>query len=192
MSITHINRRGKIYYLHIGKTKTGKNKYFFSTKSIGTLAETIPNGYEIYENPNAQVFLRKVQPKVIMDIEKAIIEEGIRKYSKVKNCKIDIRKETITIYIPDQDIDELTNLFQSISHKSKEGIEKIIEKTLTFSPMLRFTLADKKNRKFIVERYCFLGSIDDWIEIGGLDSLENQIKRFVKHLGQESFYDLME
>ena len=179
MPIKHINRRGKIHYLHIGKTKTDKNKYYFSTKSNESLAKTIPNGYEIYENPNAQVFLRKVQPKIITDIEKAIIEKGVRKYSKVKNCKIDIRKETITIYTPDQNIDELTGLFQSVAHKSKEGIEKIIEETFTFAPMLRFTLADKKNRKFTAKRYCFIGSIDDWIDIGELDSLENQIERFV-------------
>jgi len=69
-------------------------------------------------------------------------------------------------------------------------IEKFIEQTLTFRPMLRFILIDEENRKFVAERYCFRGSIDDWIEIGGPDSLEKLVKRFVKHLGQDSFYDL--
>jgi hypothetical protein len=56
MTIEHINRRGKKYYLHEGKTKTGKPKYFFSMKSEGNTIDAIPEGYEIYENPNAQFF----------------------------------------------------------------------------------------------------------------------------------------
>jgi hypothetical protein len=53
MEIEYINRRGKKHYLHEGKSKTGKPKYFFSLKSEGTLVKTIPEGYEIYEHPNA-------------------------------------------------------------------------------------------------------------------------------------------
>jgi hypothetical protein len=62
MSIQYINRKEQIYYLHQGITKTGKPKYFFSMKAEGNVLEAIPDGYEIYENPNAQVFLRKIQP----------------------------------------------------------------------------------------------------------------------------------
>jgi hypothetical protein len=51
--ITHTNAKGKTYYLHQGTTKTGKPKYHFSMQSEGTLAESIPAGFEIYENPNA-------------------------------------------------------------------------------------------------------------------------------------------
>ena len=32
--------------------------------------------------------------------------------------------------------------------------------------MLQFVLTDKANRLFETQRYCFLGSIDDWITIG--------------------------
>jgi hypothetical protein len=56
MPITHTNRKGKKYYLHQGKTKTGKAKWFFSMKTEGELADSIPDGYETYEEPNAQVF----------------------------------------------------------------------------------------------------------------------------------------
>lgn len=59
MTIQHVNRKGDTYYLHQAKTKTGKPKWFFSTKQTGDLAQAVPGGYEIYENPNAQVFLRK-------------------------------------------------------------------------------------------------------------------------------------
>jgi hypothetical protein len=87
--ITHVNAKGKTYYLHQGVTKTGKPKYHFAMKSEGDLADSIPEGFEIYENPNAQVFLRRIPPKIITDEEKAIVEEGMRTYSDIKDYKIE-------------------------------------------------------------------------------------------------------
>src|ERR1700752_3044597 len=72
--ITHTNAKGKTYYLHQGTTKTGKPKYHFSMQSEGTLAKSIPAGFEIYENPNAQVFLRRIPPKIITDEERKVVE----------------------------------------------------------------------------------------------------------------------
>ena len=103
MSITHTNAKGKIYYLHQGTTKTGKSKYHFSMQSEGTLAETIPAGFEIYETPNAQVFLRRIPPKLITDEERQVVEEGMRKYASVQDYKIDVRGNAIEIHMAHQD-----------------------------------------------------------------------------------------
>ncbi len=66
MPVTYTNKSKKTYYLHHGKTKTGKPRYHFSMKDKGNLMEKIPEGYEIYEHPsNAQVFLRKKQPQIL-------------------------------------------------------------------------------------------------------------------------------
>lgn len=51
-------------------------------------------------------------------------------------------------------------------------------------------MEDKEKRLFTIERFCFLGGIDDWIYIGGPDSLGKQAKKFIKHLGKESFFEL--
>jgi hypothetical protein len=98
MPITYVNTKAKTYYLHQGVTKTGKPKYYFAMKSEGNLADSIPEGFEIYENPNAQVFLRRIQPKIITDEERQIVEDGIRAYSDVKDYKIDVKGNTIAIY----------------------------------------------------------------------------------------------
>lgn len=88
MSITHVNTKGKTYYLHQGVTKTGKPKYHFAMKSEGALVQSIPDGFEIYENPNAQVFLRRIPPKIITDEERQLVEDGMRQYASVKDYKI--------------------------------------------------------------------------------------------------------
>ncbi|BAY81550.1 hypothetical protein NIES267_10270 [Calothrix parasitica NIES-267] len=59
MAVEYLNRKGQKYYLHQGTTKTGKPKYFFSMKSEGNLVKKIPDSFEIYENPNAQVYIKE-------------------------------------------------------------------------------------------------------------------------------------
>ena len=57
-------------------------------------------------------------------------------------------------------------------------------------PVLRFILVDAERRLFTPERYCFRGSVDDWISIGPPESIEKLAAKYVKHLGQESMYEL--
>jgi hypothetical protein len=81
--ITHTNAKGKTSYLHEGTTKTGKPKYYCSMESEGHLAEDIPVEFESYENPNAQVFLRRIPPKIIPDEERKVVEDGMHRYSEI-------------------------------------------------------------------------------------------------------------
>ena len=81
MPVMYTNKKGKMFYLHCGTTKTGKPKYYFSMIREGTLVDTVPDDYEIYENPNAQVFLRRIQPKIITDDEFAVVEKGMKEFS---------------------------------------------------------------------------------------------------------------
>src|SRR5437667_2461418 len=108
--ITHTNAKGKTYYLHQGTTKTGKPKYHFSMQSEGTLAASIPAGFEIYENPNAQVFLRRIPPKIITDEERQVVEDGMRKYAEVQDCKIDVKGNAIVVYTADEDRETLADV----------------------------------------------------------------------------------
>src|SRR2546428_7612152 len=106
--ITHTNAKEKTYYLHQGTTKTGKPKYYFAMQSEGPLAESMPPGYEIYENPNAQIFLRRIPPKLITDEERQVVEAGMRTYADVKDYKIDVKGKAIVIYTADQNMATLS------------------------------------------------------------------------------------
>ena len=191
MTITYTNRKGKTYHLHRGKTKLGNPKYFFALRDEGDLVEAIPTGYEVYENPNSQVFLRRIQSQVITDDEMAVVEAGMRQYSRLERFIVDIKKNAIVIYTPDQDVDSLADTFSFLADSRNARVETVLEKVLTYSPMLQFVLTDKVNRLFETHRYCFLGSIDDWITISSEAELPRLVKTYVKHLGEESFYDLI-
>ncbi len=166
MTVQYTNRKSKSYYLHQGKTKTGKPRFHFSMKNIGNLAEEIPDGYEIYEHPvNAQVFLRKEQPKIITDIEKLLIDRHLKKLKSSRRYVVDIKGKVITIFESNQDIDAFKELLSGISNRGSLNaqftVDSFIDLTITYSPVMRFTLDDETRRTFIVERYCFRGSIED-------------------------------
>ncbi|MEA5551560.1 hypothetical protein VB713_11305 [Anabaena cylindrica UHCC 0172] len=190
MAVEHINRKGKKYYLHQGTTKTGKPKYFFSMKNEGTLVTSIPDGFEIYENPNAQIFLQRIQPKLITDYEIATVEAGMKKFSNLQYYQINVKKNTLYIYTPDQNVTRLSELYSSFSLTKSTDIQGNIARSISYSSMLRFVLCDENKRIFQTERFCFLGSIDDWIEIGSPDTLQKLIEKYVKHLDKDSFYEL--
>jgi len=190
MAVEYINRKCQKYYLHQGTTKTGNPKYFFSMKSVGTLVQFIPDGFEIYENPNAQVFLQKIQPQIITLEEIATLEKEIQKFSHLQYCRIDVKKEIISVYTPNQNISVLSEIYSSFPFPKPTDIQSVIARSLSYSAMLRFILSDHINRIFTTERFCFLGSIDDWIPIGHPDPLQKLVEKYVKHLEKESFYEL--
>ena len=64
----------------------------------------MPDGFEIYETPNAQVFLRRLQPKIITDVEKAMVEQGMKRFSTLKYYQIDVKKNAIIIFEANQHI----------------------------------------------------------------------------------------
>jgi hypothetical protein len=189
--ITHTNAKGKTYYLHQGTTKTGKPKYYFSMESAGPLAEAIPEGFEIYENPNAQVFLRRIPPKIITDEERQVVEDGMRKYAEVQDYKIDVKGNAIVVYTADQDIETLADVFKDMypTPSANRQLMSLLRKEIHYSPMLQFLLDDAKRRTFTAQRYCFRGSVDDWIDIG-YGPLTTLVKQYVKHLGKESYFEL--
>jgi len=119
-------------------------------QSEGTLAASIPVGFEIYETPNAQVFLRRIPPKIITEEERQVVEDGMRKYAEVQEYKIDVKGNAIVVYTADQDIDVLVNLFQDVgSMRDEAQIRSAIRREITYSPMLQFVLSDEKQRVFV-------------------------------------------
>jgi len=190
--ITHTNAKGQTFTLYQGTTKTGKPKYYFAMQSEGTLAQAIPAGYEIYENPNAQVFLRRIPPKIMTDEECQIVAEGMRTYATVKDYKVDVKGNALLIYTAEQDIDALADIFKHTHPNPLENAELMttLRNIVHYSPMLVFQLVDAQRRIFQTQRYCFLGSVDDWIEIGKPGQLSTLVKKYVKHLGQDSYVAL--
>lgn len=188
MTIQYTNRRGQIYYLYQGITKTNKPKYFFSTKKNGDGLEIIPDGFEIYENPNAQVFLRKKEPPLITELEKQTVINEIKKNACIQHYIVDVKKDYITIYTA-----QSNPLFEQSSWLAELRQLRNLQPSLiglNYAAEMRFQLVDVEGRYFMAERFCYRGSIDDWITISEPERLSRLVKQFVLHLGKDSLYEL--
>ena len=188
MSIQHVARHGKVYHLQSKPGKNGKLNYSFSRKPDGAPVDTIPKGFEIYETVRGQVFLRLIQPKLITDQELQMVRTALNAVAEEWKHKIEIRKNQIIIHAA-----------QSLgfgfgtdmgSWLSPQKIKEFEINNATYMLEMRFSLVDAEKRIFLPERFCYRGSVEDWIDIGSPDTLPKLLKKFFKHLGKDSLYEL--
>ena len=202
MAVQYTNRIGKTYYLREGQTKTGKPRYFFSAQKEGKgkILEHVPDGYEIYEHPqNAQVFLRKKRLQLITDIEKYLVEKYAKMLAGARQYRVDYKDEYITVYESDVNAEELKGVFGNLLEDiplrpgvtADDALNTLVSSVdRNYSAMLRFRLMDEERRTFTAERFCFRGSIDDWIFLAGPSDLKSLVEKYMKFLGTEAFFDL--
>jgi len=190
--ITYRNRHGDLYYLHEGKTKTGKPKYFFSRKRDGTVVAAVPAGFEAYESPNALVLLRRTVPSQVTSDETRTVSDAVRQNVKAKNAIVAAKGDAITVFMPSFDPGESADeLVVNFPFQDRARLLPVLERSVYFSPMMRFVLVDEETRECQAERWCSLGKIDDWIQVGSSGPLPKLARQFCRHLGKESFFELM-
>jgi hypothetical protein len=176
--VTHINRKQDTYYLHTRKTKTGKPRYWFSKSNEGDLVVSIPKGYEVYENPDAQVFLRKIVPQLVTPIEVAVVTRGLERYAPGQHCIVDVQGHHIVVHYSERvrlDLD-----------RYGFGVRELPPSSRSYLKVMRFSLIDGESRKFQVQRLCFRGSIEGWIDLldsASSGSLADLVKRYFHHIG---------
>jgi hypothetical protein len=188
MAFAYTNRRGKTYYLHTGPKRGGGIQHYVSTDLRGPVADALPEGFEIHETPNGQVYLRKKKTVRIQPAELALVERGLQRRQTSQHCYLaEVSDDMIVIHEGETHTDMLCafNLRLSV-----EGLEEYATRNANYLPVMRFVLQDEAKRIFQPQRYCFRGSVDDWIDIGEPDQLKKLAAKFLKHLGIDSLYEL--
>ena len=168
--------------------------YYFARKLTGTPVDQVPEGYEIYEDPeDAQVFLRHPKPTAILPIELAAARQAVETMASQSRAIVQAEAKSIVVYLADIDEDEITRTLGFLAREGSD-LARHREWMLTgtrYVKMMRFTLVDEDKRLFDVERWCFKGSIDDWSHPLSSGSLAQLLGRYVPHLGKQSFFELM-
>lgn len=191
--MNHVNRKGDVYYVFQGVTKTGKPKYYVSLKTksdAGQQIDSLPDGFELYEDPiDARVIIRKKQPSDVHDFELEFVRDRLGTEAPKVMTRVKIQGRSIVIY-------ESPNIghFDAIS-KRMGGLPNFaireMQSTSQMSPAFRFKLIEKHERVFEAQRFCFRGGVDDWISLHDEGSLDELCQRYLKHMGKESFYELI-
>jgi hypothetical protein len=194
MPITYTNRKGITYFLCRGVTKTGKPRYYFACEMKGEMVDELPPGYKISESINGIVSLAQDRPSPIFPEEMAVVEAAVKRHPKARNYRVGVKGDQIVVYERvGPDMGELVKIFKGIGPLSRGQVEELQEmedRGAQFTPVLRFILADAEQRTFRAERWCYLGSIDDWIHVGGWGPVDHLAGELIPKLGTDRFFEL--
>jgi hypothetical protein len=194
MPITYTNRKGVTYHLCRGVTKTGKPRYYFAREPKGEVLNEIPPGFKISESVNGVVSLMHDRPSPIWPEEMVAVEAAVRRHPKVHNYRVGAKGDRIVVYERvGPDTRDLLTEFKHLGPFSPgqvKGLQEILDRHARFTPVLRFILADAERRAFRAERWCYLGSIDDWIYIGQWEPIDQLASELIPALGTDEFFEL--
>lgn len=190
----YVNRQGNRYYVFQGTTKAGKPKFYVSKRpqsNSGSLVKSLPPEFELHESPSdGRVSVRRRRTSNIIPPERDLVHqlaETLSAYSQVQTL---IEGDRIVVYTPAVDAEHAAELMDRLfGHAAVARLADWTQRNTHYNAELRFSLADAEKRTYVLERYCYRGSIDDWITIGGPDLLETLAEKILPHLGHDSFFD---
>ena len=188
--VQHINRKVKTYYLHAATTKTGKTRYVMTRAREDALTE-LPEGYAVTENINGQVSAGRIQARLITETEQAPVKSKLEKLC-LPHYRCDAKGACITVYEPVHQRDDLSPTLQKMgicTAAFKENLAAIVDKG-PFEPVMRFRLIDRDKRIFDVQRMTYRGE-GGWRSLHKFRPLIDLVRKYLKHLGTDSFYELM-
>jgi hypothetical protein len=190
MPIAYTNRKGRTYFLCKGKTKTGKTRYYFAVEQKGEPVEEIPEGYKISESVNGIVSLVKDRPSLIHAKDVAVVEAEIRRHPKRQRYRVRSKHDRIEVYeMVGPDAENLAEIFGGFPFsRSVEQAQTFLDSHSQFRAEMRFILADPENHTFRAQRCCYLGSVDDWIDID-YGSIDRLAKELIPLLGTDELFN---
>ncbi len=83
---------------------------------------------------------------------------------------------------------ELKHADALASAEKREKTTDFLMRNMQYAPVMRFTL-DRESGKYQVARRCYRGE-EHWAALG-FGSIEKMANRYIKHIGEESFFDLV-
>lgn len=192
MPIEFKNIKQGTYYIKSKKTKKSNISYFMTRKNDKDCLENLPNGYEVFERyDTGMMYIRKIKKSNVRIEEIKILEKELKNNNSIIDYKLDVNGDEIKIYVAEKEgNDQIFEMFDKQLF-SKEQHEFIRSHFKRYEEKMRINLKERKtNREFEVMRYCYRGSIDDWITIDGGENIELLAKENLIHLGKKSYYDL--
>ena len=196
MSVSYTNRKGLTYMLYRGQTKTGKPRYYFGRpgQSQGEPVTELPPGFTISESVNGVVSLVKDRPALIQPEELAAIEAAVQHHPEARRYRIAVKHDRIEIYEQvGPDYEALLGELRTVGLLRPglaERLQTEEERYARYTPVLRFILLDPTQRLFGAQRMCYLGSIDDWLELGQTGPVATLARALIPALGTDQFYEL--
>lgn len=187
---TYTNRMGDTYYLHEGKTKTGKIRYFAAKKPREGALSTMPKGFEFSESINGVVSVRRVNESEtrIPDSDIALVQTEMDCHHHLYAHRMDVVKGEILVFEPANPLsercEEMGSAFPMLAHRGL-GINRRVR----YNPVMKFVPL-RKGRGYSVHRMTYRGD-GGWSWPLACGPLHELARKFLCHVGTDEFFELM-
>ena len=156
--LAYTNRMGDTYFLHEGKTKTGKVRYFVAKKTRAGALATMPEGFEFSESINAVVSVRKIQisePKIPTE-DIALVQAEMNLHPHLREYRIDTIKDEIVVFEPENyhlglDTGRVPDGFEIVFRNACK-----MNRRIRYSPVMKF-VPTKKKTEYTAHRMTYRG-----------------------------------
>jgi len=192
--LSYTNRKGRVYYLHAGRTKTGKRRYFFARTAGDGVLTALPAGFEIVESINAVVSLRRIDPDActVPEMDLARVRAELVRHPHLRRHRADAVKGTIMVFEPiggltDEIADHLVASFQ-LTPAQLEQRRPVLEKGLQYTPVMRLVPVDRG--RYELARMTYRG-VGGWSSALARGPLQKLASTYLKQIGTPTFFDLL-
>ena len=132
----------------------------------------------------------KDRPAQIRLEEVEAVEAAVQRHPKAHNYRVAVKHNRIEVYErvglgTDELIAELREVGLLVPGRA-DRLRELLEHRAQFTPVLRFILVDAEQRTFCTERWCYLGSIDDWIDVGPMGPVHLLSRQWIPKLGTDA------
>jgi hypothetical protein len=183
------NRMGVTYYLHEGRTKTGKPRYFFAKTMGPGMLSAMPKGFEVSESINGVVSVRKksADRPVVPEGDVKIVEDVVARHAHLQGYIVRPLDNAVVIFEPHPRPSELREF--AARHGTAYGVSSIEErmKQAQYAPIMKF---EREGDGYGVRRMTYRGK-GGWSWSLAVGKLQQLAKKYVPSIGTEEFFDLM-
>ena len=196
-TLSYTNRMGNTYYLHEGKTKTGKPRYFVAKTMRKGARSTMPEGYEFSESINGVVSVRRVSTgksvSKIPDTDLAMARGELARHKHLQGHRVEVVKGEIVLFEPMGGMDPA-----AIAESARSAyvdpylMEAFWERKRSrtrYDLVMKFGPADEPGH-YAVYRMTYRGE-GGWSWPLTIGPLRKLVKRYIRHVGTEEFFGLM-
>ena len=192
-ALSYTNRLDATYYLHEGKTKTGKPRYFVAKTVRPGALSAMPAGYEFSESINGVVSVRRVDtsaPK-ITDSDLAAVRAELARHEHLGRHRVEAVKGEILVYEPagGMSLDEMRGMARMFG-VSSEMLDEFggMRSRIKYEPVMKF-VPEEQDGHYTVHRMTYRGR-GGWSWPLGFGPIEDLVGEYLEAVGTEAFYEL--
>ena len=197
MSVKYENAIGLEYTLQKTEGGDDPDSFFFSSHDVGEEVDELPQGYEIYEDPENEPFLVPEGKNPVPEDDITTVESELEEIDHLNQYDnfwhVESLKNSIRVYLLDQTPEAVLDVISALPGEAESVFEEIAEGEVTYTAYMKFDRG-KNGKSYYVDRRMFTGlpkrDEEKWLYVTEEENISEAASKYLPHLEQDSFYEL--